>query len=186
MEAVKTIQYKNHIINIIPDEFYNSDTMLGEDEEVFLLYYHRDFYIKKDGFPEPKSNEDIKALKKDYFLFIVYAYIHSGVSLSLGNDTYPFNDQWDVSNCGYVLIKKDSGIDKPREAAQSLIDEYNDVLSGNVYGYQVTFNDEVTDSCWGFVGDIDKSGIIDEAKGIIDYNVEHNKEKFAEQLTLEL
>ena len=67
-----------------------------------------------------------------------------------------------------------------------MIDEYNDVLSGNVYGYQVTFNDEVTDSCWGFVGDIDKSGIIDEAKGIIDYNVEHNKEKFAEQLTLEL
>ena len=91
-----------------------------------------------------------------------------------------------VSNCGYVLIKKDSGIDKPREAAQSLIDEYNDVLSGNVYGYQIMFKDEIIESCWGFVGNIDKSGIIDEAKGIIDYTVEQNKEKFATQLALEL
>jgi hypothetical protein len=186
MEAVKTIQYKNHIINIFQDEFYNSDSMLGEDEEVFLLYYHRDFYLTRKKFPEPKSAETIKEWANDYHMFTVYAYIHSGVALSLSDEVYPFNDRWDVSNCGFAMIKKDSGIDKPREAAQSLIDEYNDILSGNVYGYQVTFNDEITDSCWGFVGSIEKSGIIDEAKGIIDYTVEHNKEKFAEQLTLDI
>jgi hypothetical protein len=185
MEAVKTIQYKKHIINIIQDEDYNITSDDG-DNDLFLLYYHRDFYITRKGFSEPKTMEDIKAWRKNYHLFTVYAYIHTGVALSLSNEVYPFDDQWDVSNCGFVMIKKGSGIRNHRKAAQALIEEYNDILSGNVYGYQITFNGNYINSCWGFVGDIDKSGIIDEAKSIVDYEVTKNPIKFAEQLALNL
>lgn len=185
MEAIKVIQYKQHVIKIFQDEDYNITSDNG-DNEVFLLYYHRNFYITRKGFSEPKTMEDIKALKKEYHLFTVYAYIHSGVVLSLGNDSYPFNDQWDVSSCGFILIKKGSGIRNHKKAAQALIDEYNDILSGNVFGYEITFNDNEIDNCWGFVGDIDKSGIIEEAQNIIDYEVTKNPIKFAEQLTLNL
>jgi hypothetical protein len=183
MDAIKTIQYKKHVINFFQDENY--ERMDNEDNDVFLLYYHRDFFITREGFPEPREFQTIKEWANDYHMFTVYAYIHSGVALSLSNEVYPFDDKWDVSNCGFAMIKKDSGIENPREAAQSLIDEYNDILSGNVYGYQISFNDEITESCWGFVGDIDKSGIIDEAKAIVDSCIEINKEKFATQKELE-
>ena len=188
MERVKTIQYKQHVINIIQDEDYNITSDDG-DNEVFLLYYHKDFWITRKGFEKSPTLADIKAWKKEYRLIPVYAYIHSGVALSLGNEVYPFNDKWDVSSCGMVMIKKGSWNDKKKQqisAAQALIDEYNGILSGNVFGYEITFNDNEIDSCWGYIGDIDKSGIIDEAKSIIDYNVNHNKEKYAEQLALNL
>ena len=188
MEAVREIEYKNHVIKIFQDEDYSSSDMFNDDDEVFLLYYHRDFFITRKGFNEPRNAETIKDWKTKYHMFTVYAYIHSSILLSLSNTNYPFSDQWDVSNCGFVMIKKDSGIENPEEAAQALINEYNDILSGNVYGYEIVFNNGIDkiDSCWGLIGDIDKSGIIDEAKAVIDGNIERNAEKYATQLTLNL
>jgi hypothetical protein len=183
-EAIKIVDYRDHVIKIFQDDDYNMD-MLNDDENVFLLYYHRQFFITRNGFAEPRTKDTIDEWKVNYHIFTVYAYIHSGVSLSLSNDNYPFNDQWDVSNCGFVMVKKDSGIEKPLDAAQSLIDEYNNILSGNVFGYVIEFNNQ-TDSCWGYIGDIDKSGIIEEAKAVIDGNIERNANKYAKQLKLDL
>jgi hypothetical protein len=146
MEAVKEIQYENHIIKIFQDTDYDS-CMISDSDDIFLLYYHRNFYITKKGFPKPPTQQTINKWKNEYHLFIVYAYIHSGFILSLSNDYYPFNDMWDVSNCGFVMVKKDLGIEKPKEAAQALINEYNNIFIDNnikrnaeKYATQLTLN----------------------------------------------
>jgi hypothetical protein len=88
---------------------------------------------------------------------------------------------------GIFIKKTNTDFDtkeKRDNAAQAMIKEWNDVLSGNVYGYQVMRNDEEIDSCWGFVGDYESSGIIDEAKYVVDVEISRNAEKYCVQLEL--
>ena len=111
-----------------------------DDDEVFLVNYHRDFFVTRDSIitKDEVANwykgEKISQ-QKDYHIFILSSYIHSGVSLSLGynkGDSYTF---WDTSHIGVVLISKKLAKTKEKATkfAQSLIDTYNQGLSGDVY-----------------------------------------------------
>jgi hypothetical protein len=95
MNTVKTIDYRNFKINIVQDEDYDSD-MLNEDDSIFLLYYHRQFNVTIKGYEKEMSYSELNEMMKDYFFIPVYAYIHSGVALSLGDSTYPFNCSWNI------------------------------------------------------------------------------------------
>ena len=69
----------------------------------------------------------------------------------MGN--YP-DRQWDVSQLGFVFVsKKEWRLSaKARLAAESLLKEWNQYLSGDVYGYIVDDDGLNEDSCWGFYG----------------------------------
>jgi len=156
---------------------------------MFIVYDHRDFFVECKGFDPQNIWQEIQDTEKyeynDHIVFPVYAYIHSGVALSLGNQAYPFNDRWDVSMKGFLLYKKGSiDMDMQRKSrpelkdktdneiikhfAKGLIETWNEYLSGQVFGFQAEINGE-KDSCWSYYGDPEKSGIIDEAKNFIDY-----------------
>jgi len=148
-----------------PDEFDDDDT-------VFLVHYHRDFYIEKDRCPEIilgyiyTGNEDeydkdgAEELLKEYHCFAVDAYIHSGVSLSLAggfNGQLPQgHERFDVSSVGAVLVKKKEfgagGVEfehtreKAETIAQACIDEWNQYLRGDVYCCVVEKLDEHKES----------------------------------------
>lgn len=184
---MKTITYRGIDIEIIPDENAQSPNE-WENEDAFLVYDHRDFCVKRKGFDPYYIFEHMKETKKPlydgYWYFPVYAYIHSGVSLSLGRTSYPFNDRWDVSFKGFALVKKQKGWtwkrDKAISVAQSIVNEWNDYLSGNVYGYNI---EETGDSCWGFYGDYDaKGGCLDEAKSNIDSYIKEKRKSHFSQL----
>lgn len=171
MEQTHKLKSGN-ILKVIQDSNSESPDTWG-DQDIFLVYNHRDFTIKRNGF-EPRDIYDhlkvIEPNKKDfndkddyqlayndyaesinldynnYYIFLVYAYIHSGVSLSLDNATkYP----WDVSSNGYVLVKKsmiEEGLITPnenhkehkaKEYAEGLIKIWNQYLSGDVWGFQI-------------------------------------------------
>ena len=187
MEAIKTINYQDHVIKIFFDENYDSD-FLNEADDIFLVYYHRSFWVTRKGFENEPSEDEFAELQKEYYFIPVYAYIHSGVSLSLGTSNYPFNCRFDTSLCGGIFIKKDSEYFQDNEirikAAQAVIDEYNNVLSGQVFGYEITYNDDFVDSCWGFIGYYEKSGIIDECKSLIDCKIKRNPEKYYKTLEI--
>lgn len=158
--------YKGYKIEIIQDEFYGSPNDL-EDNECFLIYSHRSFTVEKEGFNVSNISNYLHAKKevelnndsngdyqeeinsypklKEYYIFPVEAYIHSGINLSLFTDT--MTCLFDSSVCGYILIKKylidyypnlNSNQDRENKAvelAEGLIESWNDYLSGNVYGY---------------------------------------------------
>lgn len=128
------IKDKNQILKIYQDESPESPNDWGDDE-VFLVYEHRQFQVDREGFkcreifdflnyPEKpvvgnaytedeieeriQEWEDNKGIDySEYHIFGVDAYIHSGVALSLADKTNFPDRRWDVSTTGFILVKKD-------------------------------------------------------------------------------
>ena len=151
-------------IKIFQDDNPQSPEEWGDDS-LFLVADHRDFYVT------PPKNSTTESVVKDYnkthHVFGLEAYIHSGVVLALSREGNFPDRQWDVSQLGAVFVgKKDYPAKaQARKAALGLIESWNDALAGNVYGYVVEDErKEHIDSCWGFYGDYDKSGILDQAR----------------------
>lgn len=185
--AVCQENYRGYNIYIIQDTAPMSPEIDAED--VFLVSDHRDITITNDLVTKPSRTFCDTLMvtlpgvgvpgNKRYHAFNLFGYSHSGVSLSLSNDEYPFNCPWDGFYTGTVFIttKFYKTRDGAREVANSLVEEWNHYLSGNVWGYIITKNElEDIDSCWGFVGDY--KYCLEEARNIVDYyaNNEENKE----------
>lgn len=186
--------YKGYRIRIEPDENSESPDK-WENDDVFLIYQHRQFTIERAGFDVFEINK----AEDEYYIFPVESYIHSGIHLSLFAGTKFCS--FDSSVSGYVLVRKTSfsGEDSIK-VAESLISDWNMYLSGEVYGYIIEkpktiysitkedFNVELSegttirdleskfsisteweevDSCWGYYGD-PNDVCLSEAKEIID------------------
>lgn len=180
---LKTINYRGYEIKIYPDEVM--DTPNDWDDEVLLVYDHRQFCIPVDGFNPEDIFEHIQEGYKTYdgyWVFPVFAYIHGGVSLSLSRDRYPFTDRWDVSFKGFMLVKRKNywSEEKAFEVAKSELETWNQILRGEVYWFIVEDDGELIDSCGGFIGDDDC--LIDEAKSGIDQYIENKIKEHGKQV----
>jgi hypothetical protein len=135
------------------------------DESLFLVHFHRDFrvekkdIIKRDDLAAWYNGEKIPQ-EKDYFIFKVSALIHSGVYLRLGSSA-PQNSYMGFDDChvGAVLVSKSEFKTraKAEKAAAGLVENWNQVLSGDVYGCVVEFYNKDKEqidleSCWNFCG----------------------------------
>jgi hypothetical protein len=159
------------------DTGYSPDD--DKDENLFLVAYHRDFWVdRKDFISKDKcidlyrylyssesfnfDKEEIESFKdytRNYHIFALEAYIHSGVALALKNEGNFPDRRWDVSQLGCIFAsKKEWRLRKSaRKAAIGLIKYWNQYLSGDVYGCVVEYFDKDKkfkdhDSCFGFYG----------------------------------
>lgn len=168
METIQTIDYKGYEIRILTDPECDSDWI--NDGDAFVVYDHRDFYIKRKGFNPDNIFEHIYETKRffyeNHYVFPLFAYIHSGVSLSLSRGT----DRRDTSYKGFVLVKREKGWTYTREKAfkiaQSTVKTWNEYLGGEVYSFLTDF-----DGCSGYFGDEGIKDAIEEAKSSIDYHI---------------
>ena len=131
---MEDIYYKGYKIRIREDENADSPDE-WEDDNLFLVYNHRQFNITRRGFSPINIYENGAIYEKEYWIFLVEAYIHSGISLSLFVDKKQRN--WDSSLSGYILASKNEFKDLKiaYDAAEGLIETWNQYLSGEVYGY---------------------------------------------------
>lgn len=148
---VKTLG--NLTIKIFPDQDPMSPDE-WQDNNVFLIANHRDFYVE----PPKDSTFDsvVSDYKKTHHIFLLEAYIHSGVSLALSKEGGFPDRQWDVSQLGAVFVSKDEAETKAkaRTIALSLIKTWNQYLSGDVYDFMIEDKDgNHVDSCGGFYGE---------------------------------
>jgi hypothetical protein len=171
----------NYVIKVKQEEQPESPDNWG-DEERFLVYDHRQFYVKRDGFTPKEIFLETKKKKtyKGFWVFPVYAYIHSGVSLSVGSHNFP-DARWDVSMSGFALIKRESGTYTEKlalNAAEGLIEMWNQYLSGEVYEYRIfekskdengNKQKEMIDSSSGFYCE---NGCMLEAESIVNHIIE--------------
>lgn len=118
-------------------EKFNS---LTESPEAFLDYANKHKFIYKP----------------------LYMYEHSGISFSLSNRTYPFNDRWDSGQVGYLFatpedIKKWFEVseitedikEKVYDNFESEIKEMNSDMAGDSFYYILYENGEQIDSLSG-------------------------------------
>lgn len=131
-EALRVLDPDQNAVTwkIVQDEFAYSPDEWG-DEECFLVGFHRDFNVIRKGL---ERAEDIEDWKDEYHVLPLFAYIHSGVSLSTG----PYTCKWDSGQVGYILCRKDLfSEEKAAGAADALCEEWNTYLSGDVWAYEV-------------------------------------------------
>lgn len=99
---------------------------------------------------EPDMKWLLKRAGKIAVFLPVYAYEHSGITISTSNTGYPFNDVWDAGQVGFIYILNKDILKvfqgarltaKRRQAAEARlraeIEEYDQYLTGEVYEYQI-------------------------------------------------
>ncbi len=171
-QIAKTIEYRGRAIEIIYDTYAVTPDEWGNGD-LFLVYDHQDFFVERKGFDPTEIFESVSESGKmeydGYHVFPVFAYIHSGVSLSVGYEIGQYRRSWDTSFKGFILASKTDFTTREigYDGAKALCEEWNQYLSGDVYGY-----DTGTDSCWGYYGQEGMENAISDAKANIDYDIQ--------------
>lgn len=134
-------------INENVEVYTNKLNLLIEDKEKHLLDDKEWYEDKREEYEEKieeyaqeyrDTKEDWLKLQEEYHIFDLYAYVHSGVSFSISCG-YPYNCQWDSSQCGFVFIRKlevpDSN--EAEKMAKNNVEYLNSLSSGEVYQIQL-------------------------------------------------
>ena len=184
--AVKVVENENYRFSI----FHDTDPLnprTDYDHAGLMVCGHRRYRLGD----EQSSNEfnswaevkaDILRQHRDAIILPLRLYDHSGISMST-TTSYPYNDQWDSGQVGWIYTTKEMmtklwGDSLPRcwkkkavEVLISEVEEYDTYLRGEVYGFKLEKKSvcnlghthyEVEESGWSFMGDWEKSGILDE------------------------
>ena len=193
MDAVKVYENEEYRFSIFQDDDAQNPRTECDHAGVMVCGHGRynlgDVQLKKsefEGWDVLKAK--IRRENKGAIILPLRLYDHSGISISTTTE-YPYNDMWDSMMVGYIytdkeMMRKMWGEHLPRawkkkavEVLQSEVKEYDDYLTGNVYGFkrekkvnhescqhcghEAYTEYEEEDSCWGFIGDIETSGILD-------------------------
>lgn len=180
MDAIKVIENENVRFSIFQD--VDSINPLEDfDHEERMVCFHRRYnlgdkhdYRQDDYSSWAELKSAILRDNKGAVILPLYLYDHSGITMK----TTPFGDPWDSGQVGFIYLTKEGmkkyyGESMPRywrkranEILVGAVKTYDDYLTGNVYGFKVERKVEgeweEEDSCWGFIGDIETSGIMDE------------------------
>jgi len=199
MENAQTENYKGYTINIVYDA-YNDETPRDWDN-LGTIYYQNNNYklgekVIKNEFDIENCDgwQDIeKLIKKELnpvVMIPLKIYDHSGISISTAINSYPFNDCWDSSFVGWILVthekaKKEYNVKriskKLKEQIKNVLEQeiktFNQFLNGEVYGYKIEGDDKpeiLYSSCYGYY---ELDAALDDAKSIIDYEVKEQHQK---------
>ena len=125
-----------------------------------------------------------KQIEKDHKPVIIlplFLYDHSGITIS----AKPFGCRWDSGQVGFIFVsgekvKQNWNVKrlskKLKEKAEKLllseVKTYDDYLRGNVYNFSVDDKEgNFVDSCCGFFGNPEESGLLEEAKNAVDWDI---------------
>jgi len=144
---------------------FHTKYILGDDHE----FSASDFYNWED------MEKKLSKLLDAAIILPIYMYDHSGITIK----TTPFNCPWDSGQIGYILVSKATvrneykvkriskqKLELVEKVLLSEIKEYNQYLTGDVYGYQL-FDEagQEISSCWGFFGSDPKTNGIEDSIG---------------------
>lgn len=138
---------------------------------VFYGYYKR--WVTETVFSPPiKGQEEIIAdtlcqelsitdcmnlINDEVCILPLYLYDHSGITIS----TAEFSCPWDSGQVGFIYAEKDNltkqfgdnlNLAEVKNILIAEVKEYDSYLQGECYGFELYKNEELHDSCWGFIG----------------------------------
>lgn len=189
-DVYETFQVEHLTVKIVRDDI----PMNPRDYDCGSLFFawHKRYLVGDDptkhGMPnsahihdEFESMDAIRAYIEETFkpkcILPVYMADHGGVSFSTGS----FNDPWDSGQVGFIFTHGDDGFIDPEAALKAQVEEYSDWASGNVWGFVVegAEYDGPESSCWGFIGDPSKSGVVEEGLASAKYLIEREHSETA-------
>ena len=132
----------------------------------------------------------LNVISEKYIMMPLYLMDHSGLAMQ----TESFHDPWDSGQVGWIYVSKEDALkefdaDKMtgaiRQKADALmrseVAAYDSYLRGECYGFELYKNGELSDSCWGFMGNFSDvlkdmaEYLPDECKGMVDHLEEQER-----------
>ena len=184
MEAeADVVEYKGFTIKIWPELYPENPRTFTDHLGIFNMYHRRyEFGDKKKFEDHEEFARYVMGSREVACYYPVYAYDHGGIVLSVSNEHYPFNDQWDAGLLGYIYTTRErirdtycvsratkKRVERARKELKAEIDTMNDYLAGRVYMYSTEDKDGIScDTCAGFYGEEGKKYALEEAKSLID------------------
>ena len=179
LEVVDTIELDDVTVNIYQDS--TDESPREWDNLGTMACFHRRYTLgDKTDFTADELIEFLSDNLDKIIALPLYLYDHSGLSMSWSDRGYPFNDQWDAGQVGFIYVTYEKlqseyhwkHITKARKAKivqylKNEVETYDQYLTGDVYGFEVVCNlcNDALDSCWGFYGHNWKdNGLLDYAK----------------------
>lgn len=189
MEAVDTLEYKGHTIEICPDE--EPQDPREWDNLTEWHCWHKSISIGDENY-EVGSERDINTVLREAkrnrdIVLPLYIYQHSGIALSLTSfkGRLPgYHYEFDSGQVGFVIIRRkkilaeyggqklsSKKVAQAMRVAEGEVKTWNQYSCGDVYGYRVLDSDnEVVESCWGFYGeDNGTDNVMNEGKAVVDH-----------------
>jgi len=190
---VEELNYKGYKIKIYIDDL--TEDPRNWDNLGIMLCFHRRYNLGDNlgiSFSQFSSWEEVRQyIRKELegiLLMPLYLLDHS----SLWIKTSPFMEDpqgWDTSFVGYIFttkekIRKNFGIkritkkiiERVKEILENEVKVYSYYLSGQSYFFSIENEKrENIESVGGFLGDFEESGLLEEAKSIIDYDIKRRQ-----------
>lgn len=142
------------VIKIEPDNYPESPREW--DNLGTIIHWHKRYNLGDISV----NREEIAEYLKDSVYLPVYLYDHSGITISTGRFSCP----WDSGLVGFIFVKREKILEnygKKRltkslrkrvlEILEGEIEIFDQYLTGDVYGYIIE-GDGIDESCWGFYG----------------------------------
>lgn len=151
---IEQYEYNGHTIEIHHDED-PANPRTEYDTIGKFIFWHNQFIIGDKHNYTPEEFLEFKEQNPNNIYLPVYLYNHSGCTIS----TTPFHCKWDSGQIGWAYIDYDDAknefngdINKAISSLRVEIQEYDDYITGNYYGYKILENEHLIESCWGFNG----------------------------------
>lgn len=210
-EPFESIEYRGYTINIYRDDDPQNPItdfdMLGTiayKHPRFILGHEKiddvgEFFIEKlnqiqnrdNDFWNMESEKVRKYFDKFYCYLPVFAYEHGGITLK----TSPFYDSFDSGIIGFIYVLKSKCLgewkkkrwtkefeNKIKNILKSEIEQFDDYLTGNCWGYEVVDENETfVDSLWGYIGHMKLC--IEDAKSLVDFEIKAREQQEWETLS---
>jgi hypothetical protein len=191
--------YKGYKIVVTRDQYPESPRRWGNLGTIVHWHKRYDFGEERVRFETREEHRRFEKQMGEHPVALpLYLYDHSVQSIS----TRSFHGRahhaaWDSGRVGYVYASREAILEwfpgwkritkarkeRVREILESEIETFDMYIRGEVYGYHiVTPSGETIPGCYGFYGNPEESGLLDEAKSIVDYEEEKRQEREREQV----
>ena len=175
----ESIEHAGLTIRIEPDD--DPESPREWDSFGKMVCFHRRYDLgdehdyRSDDYSGWDEMEDAIQQEEDAAVVLpLYLYDHSGITMSAG----PFSCPWDSGQVGFTFIskadlRKEYGLKRISKVALKKaeklliaeVEEYDQYLTGDVWGYVIERDGEEVSSCWGFFGD---KYCVEEAKRVAE------------------
>jgi len=171
-QVVETIKTKNYVAEIITDEDCNNPREWNDNFGTLIAFHSRYNLSDKDNWDIEELKDHVK--RKDVLALPVYMYEHSGIVLSTGAFSCPF----DSGQIGYIFVSNEDiikeygelDIERATKVLEYEVEEYSQYLNGECYGYIIYQKNKDSqdhlESCFGFIGN---DYIEEEVKSILNH-----------------
>ena len=197
------------VLKIIVDDCGDTDSPLEYSEGIIFAVLHGRYQnpAKDKGLTSPEAiaifgieNAD------DYAQFALYLYDHGSRTYRIGDEITqgapdvgsrnPFlgrlpqgHAEFDSGRVGSIFVRREDfpeGHDLSA-VAEATCEAYTDWANGNICGFQIEDEDgNGLDSCWGFIGDYDDSGCLEQARDAFNAAVSEAKDGLATAKAIEI